>query len=85
MDTNDRLKIKEEEWFYSGGDLSKIIKDLQEKLNEGWQRADCEVQLFRTREENDEEYANRLALEDRRKQDRLKQYKKLREEFGDLV
>lgn len=84
MDTNDRLTIKEEEWFYPGGDLSKIIKDLQEKLNDGWQKADCEVQLFRTREETDKEYKNRLKFEEREKQNRLKQYKKLREEFGDL-
>lgn len=85
MDTNDRLLIEEEEWFYESGDLSLVIKKLQDKLESGWQTAYGEYQLFRSREENDQEYKIRLEREESRKQDRLRQYKELRKEFGDLV
>jgi hypothetical protein len=80
-----KLTIKEDEWLYPEGNLSKVIKDLQEKLDDGWQKACCEIQLFRTREETDKEYTNRLEVEEREKQVRLRHYKELRKEFGDLV
>lgn len=84
MDTNDRLTIREEYRCY-GYTLSMLVKELQEKLDEGWEyTGSSRIKLFRTREETDKEYKNRLKFEELEKQNRLKQYKKLREEFGDL-
>ena len=80
-----RLTINEDEWLYAEGNLSKVIEDLQEKLDDGWQKACGEIKLFRIREETDKEYTNRLEVEELEKQVRLKQYKELRKEFGDLV
>ncbi len=86
METNDRLTIREEYRCY-GYTLIVLVKELQEKLDEGWDTA-CggdQIKLFRDRVETDKEYNNRLKFEEREKQNRLKQYKELRKEFGDLV
>jgi hypothetical protein len=76
-----KLTINEEEFFYKEGAFKTVVECLQKMLNEGWEDVVCEGTLYRSREENDDEYADRLAIEAREKERRRKQYEKLRKEF----
>jgi hypothetical protein len=78
-----KLTINEQESFWKDGSLKTVVEYLQKMLNEGWKDVVCEGTLYRSREENDGEYADRLAIEARDKERRRKRYEQLRKEFED--
>lgn len=102
--TIKRIQVRETQKYYGifDGKLEDIIASLQSELDSGWEGIESEYEwdyggekyieyyLYKFREENDKEYANRLKLLEKEKANkakekerRRKQYEKLKEEFGD--
>lgn len=94
----DRIQVKETQRYWGDfeGPLANIISQLQSELNDGWVGIEYNCDpfedysspyLYKHRPENDKEYAERLdkknAAELKAKEERRKEYEKLRKEFGD--
>ena len=98
----ERIQVKETKRYWGDfeGSLESIISDLQSALNNGWEGIDMEVEqwsqehevpyLYKHRPETDKEYAKRMKLLEKLKENdlkakerRRKEYEKLKKEFGD--
>ena len=97
----ERIQVKETKRYWGDfeGSLESIISDLQSALNNGWEGIDMEVEqwsqehevpyLYKHRPETDKEYAKRMKLLEKLKENdlkakerRRKEYEKLKKEFG---
>ena len=98
----ERIQVKETKRYWGDfeGSLESIISDLQSALNNGWEGIDMEVEqwsqehevpyLYKHRPETDKEYAKRMKLLEKLKENdlkakerRRKEYEKLKKEFED--
>ena len=96
----ERIQVKETKRYWGDfeGSLESIISDLQSALNNGWEGIDMEVEqwsqehevpyLYKHRPETDKEYAKRMKLLEKLKENdlkakerRRKEYEKLKKEF----
>ena len=100
----ERIQVKETKQYWGDfeGSLESIISDLQSALNNGWEGIDIEYErdygdchdhevpyLYKHRPETDKEYAKRMKLLEKLKENdlkakerRRKEYEKLKKEFG---
>lgn len=97
----ERIQVKETKQYWGDfeGSLESIISDLQSALNNGWEGIDAEYNynygdgykeyyLYKHRPETDKEYAKRMKLLEKLKENdlkakerRRKEYEKLKKEF----
>lgn len=81
--------------FLDGKTIKEVIQELNEYLDEGWSEdskfdvdysEDAEIELIEYRLETDEEYANRVSMEEYQREVQLqakkRQYEQLKQELG---
>ena len=101
----NRIQVKETQRYWGDfeGSLESIISSLQSELDDGWEGIETEYErdygdchdhevpyLYKHRPETDKEYAKRMKLLEKEKEEELKakerrrkEYEKLKKEFGD--